>query len=315
MDTAVTRTDDDALAARASAAKVGYLNDPYIKYFVKTVDRKAPVINRGTYVRTVAIDRIIESFLADASASSPKQIVSLGAGSDTRYFGLAEKYIAKDEDIPFTYHELDFPHVCQRKALSISSKAGLSKIIHYKDTPVVNGRAGSILGKHYALHPIDLVDLPQTTLPGLDLSRETLILSEVCLVYMDVAASDAVLAWTRHFSAAVMCIYEPIRGDDAFGRMMVRNLAHRGLELKTLERYPTPDAQRLRLAAAGYEHVRACTMNDVFDGWLDATERERVARLEMFDEIEEWVILADHYCLALGWRGLSSTSALHRYLE
>lgn len=315
MDTAISRTDDDALAARASAVKIGYWADAYIKYFVKAVDRKAPIINRGTYVRTVAIDKVIESFLSDASPDRRKQIVSLGAGSDTRYFGLAQGYITREEDIPFTYHELDFPHVCQRKALSISSKAALSKIVHYRNAPATNARAGSIHGDHYALHPIDLADLPHTELLGLAFDRETLFISEVCLIYMDLAASDAVLAWTRRFDAAVMCIYEPIRGDDAFGRMMVRNLAHRGLELKTLERYPTLEAQRTRLSHAGYEHVRACTMNDVFDDWLDASERERVARLEMFDEIEEWVILADHYCVSIGWRGLASTSALHHYLQ
>src|SRR5579859_924893 len=44
----------------------------------------------GTYVRTRAIDRLIKSFLT-SSPEKLKQIVSLGAGTDTRFFNLQVK--------------------------------------------------------------------------------------------------------------------------------------------------------------------------------------------------------------------------------
>ncbi len=44
-------------------------------------------------------------------------------------------------------------------------------------------------------------------------------------------------------------------------------------------------------------------MNDIYDSWIPNSEKERTAKLEMFDEIEEWRMLADHYCVARGWRG------------
>lgn len=323
METVVSRTDDDALAARASAVKLGYWKDDHLKYFVKEVERKAPVINRGTFVRTWAIDQIIHHFLSDASLTSDgggqkKQIISLGAGSDTRSFNLIQKYKASGSPVPFIYHEFDFPHVCQRKALTITSKRTLKGLLEYgsSEPVVVDARKGSILGHSYALHPLDLKHLRQESqLPsGIDPSLETLIISEVCLIYMEVESADDILHWTTGFPDSIMLIYEPIRGDDAFGRMMIKNLAARGLELKTLEKYSTLESQSQRLRSALYPIARSCTMNDVFEKWTTNQERERIMKLEMLDEVEEWILLAEHYCIAIGLRGKSSTGPVSTYL-
>lgn len=318
-DTAITRTDDDALAARASAVKLQYWQDDFIKYFVKSVERKAPVINRGTHVRTYAIDEIVRHFLASAGPpGSTKQIISLGAGSDTRFFSLAASAISRNGSIPFRYHEIDFPDVCRRKCLTMTTRKGLKDILYSQaSTPVIDGRAGSIHSDAYCLHPLDLsriADL-QEELPLVDPCLETLVISEVCLIYLDVEAADRVLSWTTRFTKAAVIIYEPIRDSDAFGMMMIRNLAARGLVLKTLEKYATLESQRQRLREAGFTTVHACTMNDVYDNWMSSTERERISKLEMFDEIEEWIMLAEHYCVAVGWRHLDTMSSLVRYLN
>jgi [phosphatase 2A protein]-leucine-carboxy methyltransferase len=302
MDTPITRTDDDALAARASAVKIGYWQDDYIKHFCKQVDRKAPVINRGTYLRTQAIDDACKRFL-QLPGPGLKQIISLGAGSDTRFFRLAQPYIAQDKDVPFRYHELDFAHVTQRKAMTMMTKKVLKDMLHYGSAPVLDSRAGSIHGNSYNLHPIDLRSLVSTDLPGVDYTLPTLILSEVCLIYMDLEDADAVLTWTQRFPNAGLMLYEPIEGNDAFGKMMVKNLASRGLQLKTLERYATLNLQRERLLRIGcFSHAHARDMNSL-EASLSREEKERIAQLEMFDEIEEWRMLAAHYCFAIGWRG------------
>lgn len=94
----IQQTDVDAKIAKRSAAAVGYLNDPFIADFVPTFDRKAPIINRGkflgpldshpgTYVRTRSIDKLIEAVL-HANSHTATQIISLGAGTDSRFFNL-----------------------------------------------------------------------------------------------------------------------------------------------------------------------------------------------------------------------------------
>ncbi|ORY79389.1 S-adenosyl-L-methionine-dependent methyltransferase [Protomyces lactucae-debilis] len=309
MDTPITRTDDDALAARASAVKLGYWQDDYIKHFCKQADRKAPVINRGTYLRTRAIDQACARFL-QLPETGTKQIISLGAGSDTRFFRLAQPFVVDGTDIPFKYHELDFPHVTQRKAMTLTTKKALKDVLHYQTTCTVNARAGSIYSSHYNLHPIDLRSLHETELPGVDMSLPTLIISEVCLIYMDLEKADRVLSWTKRFTSAGVVLYEPIGGNDAFGKMMVKNLASRGLQLKTLEQYATLALQQERLLhVGGMTHAQASDMN-ALERDLPQEERERIAKLEMFDEVEEWKMLAAHYCFAIGWRGPSAEAML-----
>lgn len=86
-DDAIRATDDDAALSRISAVQAGYLEDPYasVVYKLKLGERakKAPLINVGTHHRTWALDAVIDSFTKGLAKA---QIVSLGAGSDTRYW-------------------------------------------------------------------------------------------------------------------------------------------------------------------------------------------------------------------------------------
>lgn len=110
-DDAVRETDDDAATSRlyammtrggtnaSSAISLGYLTDPFASLLHKakgiggSATRKAPLINVGTHHRTCAIDAVVESFLATAGENA--QIVSLGAGSDTRFWRLAVSRCSK----------------------------------------------------------------------------------------------------------------------------------------------------------------------------------------------------------------------------
>ena len=92
-DAAIRETDNDAAGARLSAVQKGYLNDPYIRYLVPRahlLPPRPPLINIGTYVRTTAIDALVHQWLQISEGTGQKcQIVSLGAGSDTRYWRIA----------------------------------------------------------------------------------------------------------------------------------------------------------------------------------------------------------------------------------
>lgn len=106
-DDAVRNTDSDALLSRLSALKLGYLpSEPFTQEFSSNQQssgpqgagpsslsrpsqpggsaRRSPLINIGTYLRCTTIDREVESFLKQGI--DPKQIISIGAGSDTRYW-------------------------------------------------------------------------------------------------------------------------------------------------------------------------------------------------------------------------------------
>ena len=185
-------------------------------------------------------------------------------------------------------------------------------------------------GPHqYFVHAQDLRQLPTATdpLPGIDRSVPTLLLSECCLVYLPPQDADAVLTYfTSLFPSTTplgIVIYEPINPGDAFGRTMVSNLTARGIHLKTLQTYGTIDLQKARLQGFGFgpqgqgtstDHdstagVGAMDLDFMWRTWLDEEEKRRIDGLEWMDEVEEWVLLMKHYCLAWGWRDGSEHEA------
>lgn len=321
-DRTVQQTDMDALVSRCSAIQTGYLTDPYAEMFLDVAtprDRRYPLINRGTYIRTTAIDQIVESFLS-RPFQGKKQIISLGAGSDTRFFRLAA-----DESLRLLYHEFDFPQVTSRKIAAIQRHKELAAIIsefgqvgspeNTTSAPgfQVDTRAGSLRSPCYYIHPIDLRTLkPGVSLPaGIDSALPTLFISECCLIYLSPNEADDIFRWiTSSFGQASestsngvgIVLYEPIGGDDSFGKVMIRNLSQRGIVLRTLQRYSTLERQRERMKVLGFNTgMGACDVNFIHDEWIDSKEKERIDRLELLDEREEWVLLAKHYCIAWGW--------------
>lgn len=142
-DASIRATDNDAAVARLSAVKKGYLEDTFIKHLIPRAHLqppRPPLINIGTYVRTAAIDALVEQWLdLSEKTSQTCQIVSLGAGSDTRFWRIAvcryRKHIpsylprfreaGKQSSHLRTYVEVDFPEITTKKAMAIKKNKEL----------------------------------------------------------------------------------------------------------------------------------------------------------------------------------------------
>ncbi|KAL5412220.1 hypothetical protein PMIN06_011601 [Paraphaeosphaeria minitans] len=308
-DNAVRGTDQDAAGSRVSCVELGYLNDPYAKLFAtQSSTRRLPLLNRGSYVRTTAIDLLVDRFLTTPTHGL-KQIISLGAGTDTRYWRLHDKY----PDTPLLYHELDFPANAASKLLSIQRHSELEDALgapHF-------GLAGPQQSYHsstYNLHALDLRILAATDtaslpdLPNLNPTANTLILSEMCLCYLQPEVVEKIIyTLTTHYlrssTPTSLVLYEPIRPRDAFGRTMISNLATRNIHLPTLTKYPELADQRARLKEYDFgDGDGVVDTGFVWREWVSAEEKERVGQLEMLDEMEELELLLRHYCVCWGWR-------------
>ena len=267
--------------------------------------------DKGTYVRTTAVDNLVHRFLSN-SASMKKQIISLGAGSDTRFFRLMAQY----PDMSLVYHELDFPVNTSAKISSINRSPALSDCIRGPLT--ISSDATALHGLNYHIHPLDLRMLhppgsspsvsPSVDIAHIDPSLPTLLISECCLIYLAPAAADAVVNYfTKHIFAPStplgIILYEPINPSDAFGKVMVSNLAQRGIVLQTIRRYGSLEAQMERMRAYGFSGKGAADVKYLWETGVRDGEKERIGSLEMMDEVEEWNLLAGHYCVVWGWRG------------
>jgi len=303
----------------------------------------------GTYVRTTAIDRLIDAFLG-WDQSSNRQIISLGAGSDTRFFRLK----AKHPGISLIYHELDFPENTEAKIRQMQMPPFVQSVKTLCDFDLLSKWTTSLpddagneslslqTGQcHYHLHGLDLRTLTRPrrnrgqieedySRLGISVDVPTLVLSECCLIYLPPEDADSVLSYfTSAFHPAApigVIIYEPIRPHDAFGRTMISNLTARGIHLQTLKAHDSLAAQKERLRKHGFDNVKgseaagaeASDVDFIWRRWMEESEKERVENLEWMDEVEEWRLLARHYCVAWGWKkgfGQVKTSLFEQWAQ
>ncbi|KAF9152245.1 hypothetical protein BG015_005556 [Linnemannia schmuckeri] len=337
-DDIIKGTDDDAIISKLSAVNLGYLDDPFVKYFVKRPSRRPPLINRGSYLRTRSLDTFTEQFIKNditpssitttttttsptsattQSASTPsptttataitpaagikKQIVSLGCGSDTRYFKFKAKGLSAHK-----YFEIDFPESTAKKAVVIKKNKAFTDIIGDPDLRL--GLGGTELySKDYCLLSGDLREFTESIVPklkaqGFDISLPTLFLSECVLIYIQPGDSDAIVNWVgTNMDASLFVVYEQINPTDAFGAMMLRNLKARQIELPGIHAYPSLKSQEERFTSRGWQAAKAVNMNKLHES-LSEQELKRISSLEIFDEVEEWQLLADHYCVAWAYQ-------------
>lgn len=265
-------------------------------------------------MRTTGIDHIVDAFLA-SSPHGTRQVVSLGAGSDTRFFRLKQRR----HDLDLVYHELDFPANTSAKINQLRNPSFANRIKQHCDFDVngphvqVSSDRSSLSSPSYYIHAQDLRRLKtSTTILGLDESLPTLLISECCLIYLPPDDADAVFDYfSSRFPATtpLACvIYEPIRPHDSFGKTMISNLVARGIHLQTLEKYAGLKEQEARLRYFGFgkdarDGSVAVDIDFVWRKWINEKEKQRVEGLEWMDEVEEFVLLAKHYCIAWGWKG------------
>ncbi|KAF2876349.1 leucine carboxyl methyltransferase 1 [Massariosphaeria phaeospora] len=309
-DNAIRNTDQDAAGSRVSCVELGYLHDPYARLFASQPStRRLPLLNRGTYVRTSAIDHLVDKFLT-TYPDSPKQIVSLGAGTDTRFFRLQDGY----PESRIVYHEVDFAVNTVAKLASIRKHPQLHTKLGAIEPPRTPNEA-SYYSPTYNVHALDLRSLasssdgvPIPELPNLDPSIPTLLLSEMCLTYLQPSTVSSILHifLTRYIAVptpAALVLYEPVLPNDAFGRTMISNLSTRNISLPTLNAYPELSDQRARLKGYGFvDGYKVADTALIWREWVPKAEKDRVAGLEMLDELEELELLLRHYCVAWAWR-------------
>ncbi|KAL8560391.1 hypothetical protein ACOMHN_006122 [Nucella lapillus] len=296
-ETAVQGTNDNSIVSKCSMSAAGYYSDSFLKQFVAKTTRRAPLINRGYYVRAVSIDQVLKQFLAKYQGCK-KQIVSLGAGFDSAYFRLKADGLLQDT----SFFEIDFPEVTKRKHAIIQGNTTLSGFlsVHGSEEKVVPPI--ELRTSDYCLLGVDLTQLntleAALRLCGADFDSPTLLLSECVMTYMTRRCSSALVKWAGEtFQDAFFVMFEQINPDDAFGIFMQNHFHTIGSPLKCITSFPTVESQVKRFLDLGWQKCKCQDLNEIYRHALSAEERVRVETLDPFDEYEEFNLKCAHYFL------------------
>ena len=320
-DEGLAQTAEHAARGKALAVSEGYWPDAFARHFVPPHalhgPSPGPMINRGQYARVAAVRSVCEQFLATTAAKGlPAQIISLGAGFDTLFWQLHAAGTA-----PRLFVELDQSSVVTQKGTLIASTPALLVPLNPVDRLALFGggrdgpeaisaagaaaTAGPAAGGLYRLLAADLNEVSHVAAAleaaGWRAGEPTLVVAECVLVYMDEPASTALLSWfASTCPRAVLVSYEMIHPHDPFGRMMVDNLRRRGCPLLGLPAIPDVAAQEARcVERAGWTRASGMSMLAFYEQVVTPAERQRVGKIGLLDELEEYRMLLEHYCVLL----------------
>ncbi|KAK4050814.1 carboxy methyl transferase for protein phosphatase 2A [Microbotryomycetes sp. JL201] len=319
-DSATRSTDLDALVSRCSAANLGYIRDDYASLFLPPSQRhsqnskRPPLINIGTHARTWAVDQLVRQFLQKARGV---QVLSLGAGTDTRFWRMRDEWTRERPGQKWPcdrWVEVDFPESTSLKARTITIKPKLKEIIG-SDYKIERGGT-ALVSPTYAVVPGDLRrldDLSRMLLdplgisslngPLLDPSKPTLLLLECVLFYLPSSNRKMILEWfVKTFRApesfSMIVSYDPFGLQDAFGRVMLRNLANRGLAIPMDAGASSIEHQVDIFEQAGFKRARSMSIKQVRAKAIPPDELQRINLIEMIDEVEELNLVLDHYAVS-----------------
>lgn len=268
-------------------------------HHVRRKHLKPPIINRGTRGFAVALARLVGTFLRTTSidsccrqflqkhASDSVQIVSLGAGYDTRFF----RFFETVKPWPVAgYFEIDLESVTHNKQNAIDNSKELQSM-------ALEGNLHSI--------PIDLSSFSwaeKSIHPRFDPAKPTLVLAECILMYLPLNAVHRILQYYSSLPSVEFVAFDPICGTDQFGQKMAENLQEYGVDDESFRELVNNEALAQRFKSCGFKSVCIRHLLDLETGSdsLHLVPQDARAQLQAkaaLDEYEEWMLLARHYTL------------------
>ncbi|KAI7953976.1 hypothetical protein MJO28_006523 [Puccinia striiformis f. sp. tritici] len=307
---------------------------------------RPPWVNIGTHHRTYVIDAIVERFLRRSEGVN--QVISLGAGSDSRFWRLKRRL--GDRWPLVKWVETDFKATTSQKIKTIMSHDPLRQLcgdqitLSCSDNLSLSNSAEhpptELYGDQYCLlstdlrEPLGLVEKLSAPPPGegavqgplLSRTAPTLIIAELVFLYLSPEHTDACLkTLTNLFEGPLMIVsYEALNLDDNFSKMMVQNLATRGLSLAGFSHNRSLESQIERMQKHGYQEIVSTDMKtlrlgsitsgsnreDEDDEWKKEweTELNRIRKLEFLDEVEELELILLHYAITWATKNFPHSS-------
>ncbi|ODA82023.1 hypothetical protein RJ55_00528 [Drechmeria coniospora] len=303
LDDLIMGTNSSSIVSKRSVERLYYPTERhFFRYFVKKFQRRAPLINRGYWLRLKAIDVIVGQFFARPSAKK-KVVINLGCGSDVLPWQSHDRHDLASKNALFI--DVDYPSLMLRKRAIVLETPQLVELLG-ADFSVSESDDDLVLLKspQYCQIGCDLrqLDKLRTTLETvLRLSDcEVLFVAEVSVTYMDTHSADALIHWASSIGTPEFCLLEqilPHGPDHPFAQTMLKHFDKLKTPPRSVFQYPTLASQQARFQKLGWAHV---SIWDLWEAWsneyfVSSTERVALDHVEAFDEWEEFVLFARHY--------------------
>jgi tRNA wybutosine-synthesizing protein 4 len=201
QDEAIIGTNDYSIVSKRSVEKIYYPEEPqFLKPFIGKFKRRAPLINRGYWLRMQAIEQVVLQFLNEKSEKK-KVIVNLGCGYEPLPFRMLWKYGNKCRTVRFV--DVDYPQLI-RKKVEVIWKNGIFSELLTQPLPEKLGSSVLLNDGRYCAVGCDLGDvknLDQILRMELQLDDSlVLFIGEVSIVYMDVKLADQLVNFCGTFA-------------------------------------------------------------------------------------------------------------------
>ncbi|KAK7978545.1 leucine carboxyl methyltransferase 2 [Apiospora saccharicola] len=303
QDDLVMSTNSSSIVSKRSVERIYYPDEPhFFRFFVKKFQRRSPLVNRGYHFRLHIIDVSVRNFLQRPSGKK-KVIVNLGAGSDVLPWQCMTRYPEACHGAKFV--DIDFPDLIAKKRRIVQETPELHSVL--TDLEYGNGQSDlQLTSNEYVQIGCDLrqLDRLQDALSQVvDIPEcEFIFIAEVSITYMETEAADSVIQWASTLGHAEFCLLEqilPDGPDHPFADMMVRHFHKMRAPIKSVNQYPTLQAQQARFQRLGWVHADAQSLWGAWSSerYLTPAERRKMDRIEPFDEWEEFAIFVSHYCI------------------
>ncbi|KAI5795572.1 leucine carboxyl methyltransferase-like protein 2 [Geopyxis carbonaria] len=142
-----------------------------------------------------------------------------------------------------------------------------------------------------------------------------LFTAEVSLTYMDCESVDALIKWAASFPDARFSILEqflPSGAEHPFARTMIKHFNSLNTSLQSISTYPLLQDQVNRYSSRGWKSVDACDLLAFWLNQISNEEKERIEKVEGFDEWEEFWLFCQHYFILYAHNGSGTASNVFR---
>ena len=308
-------TAKDAMDAKVSACQYGYYTDPFLP--TTTVGNSIqPLIRKGTFARVACIDRVVSSFLSSGETNK-KQIVILGSGMDTTYLRTQAGLLPTSSNTT-TWYEVDMEPMIQSKYQFLSQMNTIDiTMIHPSSSSSCNGYSIQFHNNNYKkqdgyyLIPFDLqtdcMDLLTKKMVDFQCHIPTLFVMECVQMYLSESSSQQLLTCiSKVCKEPIVVLYDPILQHDAFGQVMKQHLQQR-FTMSDMSVYHTTTLQKQiqKMQSCGLPFLLGTHMMNAYTSILTNQQRRHSNSCEMLDEMEEFTLLMQHYCILLAGKSSS----------